>query len=215
MMASNVLEKYDIYFYVINLPYRKLRLAHCLNELERIGVPKERIIIVQDGLPENNPKLELYRYKGTAGCAYGHYSAIEISVKNGHEHVIILEDDVTFINNDFLEYLSEFFSECESNGDEIEMMFFKRPPKISSGSIFGKTYIKNNTKFHKVWTHSFYISKKLREEITNNPNILINGTPVDWIYFKLCQPFVPLETLCVQNKEFKSDIRRRRDGSLA
>lgn len=89
--------------YVINLARSPERLAHITRELQKTGLDYEivtgvdgrnvdlnnRTIIAPELLAKNDFPA------GTAGCALSHLQVYRKVIADGHEHAIVLEDDVT------------------------------------------------------------------------------------------------------------------------
>ena len=85
--------------YYINLEKRTDRKAHVENELNKIGIKAERFNAIQ--LPN-----------GALGCSMSHLKCIENAKQNNWDHVLVVEDDITFLDsavftkqiNKFLKY---------------------------------------------------------------------------------------------------------------
>ncbi len=73
----------------INLENRKDRKEELLNELYRINIPKEKIIRID----------AVYNKRGILGCVRSHIKALEYAKENKLGNVLILEDDIKFIEN--------------------------------------------------------------------------------------------------------------------
>ena len=71
--------------FYINLEHRKDRKEHVEQQLINIGIKAERF---------NAIKLE----KGAVGCSLSHLKCLENALKNDLDHVLICEDDITFLN---------------------------------------------------------------------------------------------------------------------
>ena len=71
----------------INLEHRVDRREHLLGELGRIGVPAEKIVRVD----------AVRRDIGALGCTLSHVKAMELVLEKGWQHVLVLEDDFTWM----------------------------------------------------------------------------------------------------------------------
>lgn len=82
--------------YYINLEKRTDRKIHVENELSKIGITAERFNAIE--LPD-----------GSLGCSMSHLKCIENAKKNKWDHVLIVEDDITFLDKDlFITHLNKF-----------------------------------------------------------------------------------------------------------
>jgi GR25 family glycosyltransferase involved in LPS biosynthesis len=73
--------------YYINLDHRQDRRMQILTELDRLGVPKKKIIRI-------NAEHDLLN--GHKGCALSHIKALQIIKKYNHHPALIVEDDCVF-----------------------------------------------------------------------------------------------------------------------
>jgi GR25 family glycosyltransferase involved in LPS biosynthesis len=89
--------------FYINLEHRKDRKKHVEQQLNNIGIKAERF---------NAIKLD----KGAVGCSLSHLKCLENALKNEWDHVLICEDDITFLNPSlFISQLNYFLEsiDCE------------------------------------------------------------------------------------------------------
>jgi glycosyl transferase family 25 len=71
----------------INLEHRVDRREHLLGELERMGVPQEKIVRVD----------AVRRDIGALGCTLSHMKAFDLIMEKGWSNVLVLEDDFTWM----------------------------------------------------------------------------------------------------------------------
>ena len=71
----------------INLEHRVDRREHILSELARMGVPSDKIWRVD----------AVRRDVGALGCTLSHVKAMDLVLEKGWRHVLILEDDFTWM----------------------------------------------------------------------------------------------------------------------
>jgi glycosyl transferase family 25 len=84
--------------YYINLETRPDRKAHVERELSILGITAERF---------NAIRLE----NGALGCSLSHLKCLELAKKNNWEHILIVEDDIQFLNPTlFVNQMNSFLS---------------------------------------------------------------------------------------------------------
>lgn len=71
--------------FYINLEYRKDRRTHIETELSKIGINAERF---------NAIKMD----NGAIGCSMSHLKILQNAFKNKLDHILIVEDDITFLD---------------------------------------------------------------------------------------------------------------------
>jgi GR25 family glycosyltransferase involved in LPS biosynthesis len=115
---SNPFEKVDVIYY-INLDHRKDRKKEMLEELNRIGVPSERVVRIS---------AVLNKEYGDVGCSMSHVKTMKEFIKSGKRNCIIFEDDFEFSEskevvykkmNDFFDYEIEY-DVCMLSANTIE-----------------------------------------------------------------------------------------------
>ena len=89
-------------FVYINLAKREDRNKHILSELEKFGIPKEKIIRFE----------AIQNKRGIIGCAMSHLKVSEMFRDSGDEVWCFLEDDHYFTNSkqDTDYYVNEFLN---------------------------------------------------------------------------------------------------------
>jgi len=87
------------HIFYINLESRKDRKLHVENQLENIGFKNAQRF--------NAIKLP----NGALGCSMSHLKCLELAKKNCWDHIMIVEDDITFLNPElFVKQLNDFLS---------------------------------------------------------------------------------------------------------
>ena len=104
--------KYFDKIYCINLNSRPDRWEQCLEEFKKIGIED----IVERFPAEQFPP-------GIAGCTKSHYEIIKLCKKNNFKNVLILEDDVEFINLNFKEIINKTILQLESKNLQYDMLY--------------------------------------------------------------------------------------------
>ena len=102
--------------FYINLEHRTDRKEHVENELKKIGIKASRF---------NAIKMK----NGAIGCSMSHLKILENAKKNNLEHVLIVEDDITFLDSElFKTQINTFLKNHENNWDVILLAGNNMPP---------------------------------------------------------------------------------------
>jgi GR25 family glycosyltransferase involved in LPS biosynthesis len=89
--------------YYINLAERPDRKDETIKELQKIGI--------------NNPqRVNAVKYlTGAIGCALSHLICLEMAKQQNLDYVLIVEDDITFLNpNLFIKQFNKFLNNCNN-----------------------------------------------------------------------------------------------------
>jgi len=210
------LNDYFSKIYCINMDSRPDRYELALKEFEKLNIDVERVSGV-DGKKHFKPGLG--RNAGLYGLFLTHKEILKDAISNNYDSIIILEDDVTFIDN-FYDKFNKKISELPSDWD----LFY-----IGGNNIFKKgnfSLVTGDKKFiptldnyktldyemaKTTWTqcaHALAINSKFYDKLLNN---IINNslTPIDMIYTYLqngnCNAYTFLPGLALQRPSF-SDI---------
>jgi glycosyl transferase family 25 len=143
---SNINSIDDIkHAYYINLEHRVDRKEHVESQLNKIGINAQRF---------NAIKME----NGAVGCSMSHLKILQDALKNNVEHVLIVEDDITFLDPElFIKQFNTFFQLHGNNWDVVLIAGNNMPPydniddtciKVSrcqttTGYLVNGHYIKN------------------------------------------------------------------------
>jgi GR25 family glycosyltransferase involved in LPS biosynthesis len=187
--------------YYINLENRKDRKEHVEHELVNIGIKAERF---------NAIKLE----NGAIGCSLSHLKCLQNAKENNWDHVLICEDDITFLNKElFINQLNNFFKSTD-NWDVILFAGNIIPPSIKFNNY--------SVKINKCQTTTGYLVKGhyipiLIENIKTGLNNLIKNPDkhsiyaIDKYWFKLQQKdkWFLITPLTVVQKPGYSDIEKK------
>ena len=117
-MTSSIKSFNDIkHAFYINLEHRTDRNSHVINQLTNLGLPIfERF---------NAIKME----HGAAGCSMSHLKILQTALQNNYDHVLILEDDISFLNPDlFKANFNKFLERQGNNWDVILLAGNNVPP---------------------------------------------------------------------------------------
>lgn len=95
------------HIYYINLSHRTDRLKHVTNQLSNIGLAGERFNAI-------------YNEKGAIGCTISHLHVIRNAIKQGFDHLLVVEDDITFTNPElFKSQLHTFLTTHKEDWDVL------------------------------------------------------------------------------------------------
>jgi glycosyl transferase family 25 len=93
--------------YYINLEYRTDRKDHIEEQLSKLGLKGERFNAIK-------------MVDGAIGCSLSHLKLLENALKNKMDHILILEDDITFLDYKlFIKQFNHFLELHENNWDII------------------------------------------------------------------------------------------------
>jgi len=102
--------------FYINLEHRTDRKEHIEQELKKLGIKANRF---------NAIKMT----NGAIGCSMSHLKILENAKKDNLDHVLILEDDITFLDvNLFKNQINKFFELHGNNWDVILFAGNNMPP---------------------------------------------------------------------------------------
>jgi glycosyl transferase family 25 len=110
----NSIENINHAFY-INLESRVDRKLHVEEQLNKIGINATRF---------NAIKLQ----NGAIGCSMSHLKCLEIAKQNNWEHVLIVEDDILFLNPELFKNQLNKFLKNHDNFDVVLIAGNNMPP---------------------------------------------------------------------------------------
>jgi glycosyl transferase family 25 len=198
-MISNISDLKNAFY--INLESRTDRKIHVEKQLKKIGITAERFNAIK--LPN-----------GALGCSMSHLKCIELAKQNEWDSVLIVEDDIKFLNTKlFISQLNMFF-ELHNNWDVVLLAGNNVPPY--------ETIDDTCIKVSKCQTTTGYIVKKhyynilidnIRNSITNLIKNPTNGFlyAIDKYWFALQEKhnWYLIIPLTVVQREDYSDIEKK------
>lgn len=102
--------------YYINLEHRTDRDAHVKKQLDNVGINAQRF---------NAIKMKY----GHIGCSMSHLKILQDAQKNNWDHILIIEDDITFLNPTlFKTQINKFFDLHQNDWDVILLAGNNMPP---------------------------------------------------------------------------------------
>jgi len=102
--------------FYINLEHRADRKAHVESQLQSIGLVGERFNAIQMS-------------NGAIGCSLSHLKLLQDAYKNNLDHILIVEDDILFLDPElFKTQLNRFFELHGNNWDVVLFAGNNMPP---------------------------------------------------------------------------------------
>lgn len=164
--------------YIINLPNDNIRLQEILIETSKNGIVNPIIVegvdIRGSGVPKSLQKyvssiLNNILSKSAIGCGLAHINAWETMIKNGDDYALILEDDITFVDN----FKTQFNSILPTVPSDFYMLYIscfygcditKRYKELTFPNRYRKKVLKINehvyTPASPLAMHSYILSNK-------------------------------------------------------
>jgi glycosyl transferase, family 25 len=95
--------------YYINLEHRADRKQHVEEQLSTLSIKAERF---------NAIKME----NGAIGCSMSHLKLLQTALANNYDHILIMEDDITFLEPDT--FKTKFNKFLELHGNDWDVILF-------------------------------------------------------------------------------------------
>ena len=190
------------YAFYINLEHRTDRKEHVIQELTKIGITANRF---------NAIKMD----NGAIGCSMSHLKILQNALQNNLDHVLIVEDDITFLNPElFKSQINKFFENHNNNWDVILFAGNNIPPYENIDDTCIKVSRCQTTTGYLVNGH--YIKVLLQNvkmgltHLLNKPNEK-NKFAIDMFWFVLQRSsnWYLITPLTVVQREDYSDIEKK------
>jgi GR25 family glycosyltransferase involved in LPS biosynthesis len=191
--------------FYINLQSRRDRREHVETQLQAIGLQNvvERFNAIK--LPN-----------GALGCSLSHLKCIETAKENKWEHILIVEDDIHFLDPSlFVQQINQFFKNKNNNFDVVLLAGNNMPPYKKIDNTCVQVSHCQTTTGYLVLSHYFdVLIENLREGIKNlikEPNKhLLFAIDMYWFQLQRKDTWYLIIPLTVTQKEGDfSDIERR------
>ena len=190
------------HIFYINLAHRADRKAHIETQLAKIGL--------QGFQRFNAIKME----NGAVGCSMSHLKLLQQALKSGLDHILIVEDDIEFLDPElFRTQLDRFFKE-QSLWDVVLFAGNNMPPYEKVGDTCVKVTRCQTTTGYLVNGH--YIEKLMNNVKMGLTNLLRDPTnhtqfAIDKHWFALQEKdnWFLITPLTVVQREDYSDIEKR------
>lgn len=190
--------------FYINLEHRTDRNEHIINQLTTLGLTKfERF---------NAIKME----HGAVGCSMSHLKILQNALQNNLNHVLILEDDITFLDPElFKSNLNTFLQRQDNNWDVILFAGNNIPPfdKIDEVSIKVKNcltttgYLVNGHYLKKLITN---VKMGLTHLLHKPDQGILYAIDKFWFALQVIDKWYLIIPLTIIQREDYSDIEKRR-----
>jgi len=187
--------------FYINLRSRPDRKTHVESELKRVGIKAQRFEAI-------------HLTNGALGCSMSHLKCLETAKNNHWDHILIIEDDIQFINPLlFREQFSTFLSK-NKEWDVVLIAGNNMPPYTIIDSTCVKVTKCQTTTGYLVKSHYY---DKLISNIKDGINMLIREPSkhvlyaIDKYWFKLQETdsWFLITPLTVTQQEGYSDIEKK------
>jgi glycosyl transferase family 25 len=196
----NSIKNIEHAFY-INLESRVDRKIHVEQQFSNIGIAATRF---------NAIKLT----NGAIGCSMSHLKCLELAKQNNWEHVLIVEDDIHFLNPDLFKNQLNKFLKNHSNFDVVLIAGNNMPPyqKIDDSCV--KVYRCQTTTGYIVQRHYYDTMitniKEGIQKLMKNPEHHVQYA-IDKYWFRLQEKdnWFLITPLTVTQREDYSDIEKR------
>lgn len=126
--------------YCLHLAENKERYEHCVKEFEKIGIIDKVNFWWQTRSFLNEQAAELYRdyyeffeaYRNASkkvlgaiySCSRGHYEIIKTSYERGFENILIMEDDITFKDENSFKVLMDVMDRAPEDYECIKFCYY-------------------------------------------------------------------------------------------
>lgn len=199
-MNINSIENIKHAFY-INLEARPDRKQHVETQLQNIGITSSRF----NAIKLNN---------GAIGCSMSHLKCLEIAKENNWDHVMIVEDDILFLNpNVFKNQLNKFLQN-HKDFDVVLIAGNNVPPyqKIDDSCV--KVYRCQTTTGYIVQKHYYdtlinNIKEGVKQLINHPDQHVIYAIDKYWFRLQEKDNWFLITPLTVTQREDYSDIEKR------
>lgn len=187
--------------FFINLESRPDRKEHVIQQLNNIGIKSERF---------NAIKLK----NGALGCSMSHLKCLEIAKQNNWEHVMIIEDDIKFLNPELFVKQLNIFLKNHKEWDVILIAGNNMPPYDNIDSCCVKVSRCQTTTGYIVKKHYYdKLISNYREGISNLIKQPENHRffAIDKYWFRLQEKdlwFLIVPLTVIQREDY-SDIEKR------
>lgn len=199
-MNINSIENIEHAFY-INLETRPDRKQHVETQLNNIGIAATRF---------NAIKLS----NGAIGCSMSHLKCLEIAKENNWDHVMIVEDDILFLNpNVFKNQLNKFLQN-HNDFDVVLIAGNNVPPYQKIDDCCIKVYRCQTTTGYIVQKHYYdtlmnNIKEGVKQLIKYPEQHVIYAIDKYWFRLQEKDNWFLITPLTVTQREDYSDIEKR------
>lgn len=204
MTLITCLEDIKNIFY-INLDHRTDRKDHVESQLTKIGLQSfQRFSAI---------KME----NGAIGCSMSHLKLLQQALKSGLDHILIVEDDIEFLDPDLFKTQIDRFLKEQKKGSLWDVILFagnNMPPYTIMGDTCVKVSHCQTTTGYLVNGH--YIEKLMNNVRTGLTNLLRNpekhllyAIDMYWLSLQKSDQWFLITPLTVVQRDDYSDIEKK------
>ena len=200
MVIQNLNDICNVFY--INLEHRSDRKEHVERELHKLGL---------EGTRFNAIKME----NGAIGCSLSHLKILEEARKRKLDHVLIVEDDITFLNPElFQQQINTFFARNSADWDVVLFAGNNMPPyEAVDDTCVQVKRCQTTTGYLVRGTYIDTLALNIRTGVTHLINNPENKTTyaIDKYWFELQQrdKWFLITPLTVVQREDYSDIEQK------
>ena len=188
--------------YYINLEHRTDRKEHVTNQFEQLGLPVNRFNAIQ-------------MKNGAIGCSMSHLKLLQTAILNDFEHILIVEDDIKFLDPEL--FKTQFNKFIEVHGNNWDVILFAGnnvpPYKKIDDTCIKVTRCQTTTGY---LVNGHYI-KTLMQNVKQGLTNLLNrpddrkqfAIDVFWFNLQVKDRWFLITPLTVVQREDYSDIEER------
>jgi glycosyl transferase family 25 len=196
----NSIENINHAFY-INLESRPDRKIHVEEQLVKIGINAIRF---------NAIKLQ----NGAIGCSMSHLKCLEIAKQNNWDHVLIVEDDILFLNPELFKNQLNKFLKNHDNFDVVLIAGNNMPPYQKIDDCCVKVCHCQTTTGYLVKKHYYdtlinNIKEGIQKLIKNPEQHVLYAIDKYWFKLQEQHEWFLITPLTVTQREDYSDIEKR------
>jgi glycosyl transferase family 25 len=190
--------KHAIY---INLEHRTDRKIHIEQQLRLVGITAERFNAVKT-------------QHGAIGCSISHLKCLELAKRNNWEHVMIIEDDILFLNpNQFIENFNKFIK-SNRDFDVVLLAGNNIPPYERTADYCVKVRTCQTTTGYIVKNHYFdkmiqNIREGVQQLIVEPKNRTMFAIDRYWFKLQMQDNWYLITPLTITQREDYSDIEKQ------
>jgi GR25 family glycosyltransferase involved in LPS biosynthesis len=186
----------------INLDHRTDRKIHIEQQLQSVGITAERFNAVKTK-------------HGAIGCSISHLKCLELAKRNNWEHVMIIEDDILFLNpTQFIENFNKFIK-SNRDFDVVLLAGNNIPPYERTADYCVKVRTCQTTTGYIVKNHYFdkmiqNIREGVQQLIVEPENRKMFAIDRYWFKLQMQDNWYLITPLTITQREDYSDIENRR-----
>ena len=199
-MSINSIENIEHAFY-INLETRADRRQHVETQLHNIGIAAARF----NAIKLNN---------GAIGCSMSHLKCLEIAKENNWDHVMIVEDDILFLNPIVFKNQLNKFLKNHKDFDVVLIAGNNVPPYQKIDDCCIKVYRCQTTTGYIVQKHYYdtlinNIKEGIKHLIKTPEQHVLYAIDKYWFHLQEKDNWFLITPLTVTQREDYSDIEKR------